>query len=140
VTTQVQQITLTRTILVPPSRVYAAFTRAVGWCGWCCETAKVDAFVGGRLHIYTGGYNAYGEFTVLEQGRIVAFTWNGDGEPPTLIRVSLQGQDESTIVTFTVTGLGSEQDWASIAEFLERTWGRALNNLKAVLETEAEPS
>jgi uncharacterized protein YndB with AHSA1/START domain len=133
-----QEITLTRAILASPSRVYAAFTCAAGWCEWCCEEAETDAHVGGKLHIYTEGYNAYGEFTVLEQDRVVAFTWDGDGEPPTLIHVLLDEQDEGTKVTFTVTGLGTEQDWTNIADFLERTWGRALTNLKAVLEAYPE--
>jgi len=135
-TAQTQDITLTRTILASPARVYAAFTRAEGWCAWCCEKAEAEAYVGGKLHIYTEGYNAYGEFTLLEQDRAVAFTWNGDGEPPTLIHVSLSKQDHGTMMTFQVTGLGPEQDWAGIVDFLERTWGRVLSNLKAVLEAE----
>jgi len=135
---QTQEITITRTILASPARVYAAFTRADGWCAWCCEQAESDAHVGGKLHIYTEGYNAYGEFTELEQDKTVAFTWDGDQEPPTLIRVSLDKQDGGTIVTFQVTGLCSEQEWAGIADTLERIWGRVLNNLKAVLETQLE--
>ena len=130
-----REITITQTILAAPAQAYAAFTRAEGWCAWCCEQAKSDARVGGKLHIYTEGYNAYGEFTELEPDRTVAFTWNGDGEPPTRIRVLLDGHEHSTVVTFQVIGLGPEQDWAGIADFLERTWGRVLNNLKAVLET-----
>ena len=90
---QSQEITITRTIRALPARIYAAFTRAEGWCEWCCEKAEADAHVGGRLHIYTEGYNAYGEFTELEQDRTVALTWNGDGEPPMLIRVLLEGRD-----------------------------------------------
>jgi uncharacterized protein YndB with AHSA1/START domain len=133
-----QQITLTRTIMASPSQLYVAFTTAAGWCAWCCEEAEADARVGGRLHVYTEGYNAYGEFTVLEPGRAVSFTWDGDGEPPTLIEVSLDRQDDTTSVTFGVKGLGSEQEWADIADFLERTWGRALDNLKAVLEAGAD--
>ncbi|MGD8968067.1 MAG: SRPBCC domain-containing protein [Anaerolineae bacterium] len=133
-TLDTHDITLTRTILTSPARVYAAFTTAAGWCAWCCETAETEPRVGGGLHIYTEGYNAYGEFTALEEDKNVAFTWDGDGEPPTRIDVSLDGEDGSTRVTFKVTGLGSQQDWAGIADFLERTWGRALDNLKAVLE------
>jgi uncharacterized protein YndB with AHSA1/START domain len=134
-TPEAQEIVISRTILAPPARVYAAFTRAEGWCAWCCERAECDARVGGRLHIYTDGYNAYGEFTELEQDRTVAFTWDGDQEPPTLVRVSLDGQDDGVVMTFQVTGLSSEQEWAGSADTLERIWGRVLNNLKAVLET-----
>ena len=77
---QTQEIIITRTILTSPPQVYAAFTRAEGWCEWCCEKAEIDALVGGKLHIYTEGYNAYGVFTVLEQDKTISFTWNGDGE------------------------------------------------------------
>lgn len=135
---QAQEITITRTVLAPSSRVYAAFTSAEGWRAWCCEQAEADAHVGGKLHIYTDGYNAYGEFTALEQDRAVAFTWDGDGEPPTLIHVRLEEQDNRTVMTFRVTGVCSEQDWAGLAGTLEGIWGRVLNNLKAVLETGPE--
>lgn len=53
-----------------------------------------------------------------------------------LIHVSLDGQDNRTVVTFQVTGLGSEQEWVGLVDFLDRTWGRVLDNLKAVLETQ----
>ena len=131
---QTREIIISRTILASPARVYAAFTQAEGWCEWCCERAESDARVGGRLHIYTEGYNAYGHFTELEQDRTVAFTWDGDQEPPTLIHVSLDRQDDNTAVTFKVTGLCSEQEWAGFADTLERIWGRVLNNLQSVLE------
>lgn len=133
-----REIVITRTISAPPARVYAALTRAEGWCAWCCERAECDARVGGKLHVYTEGYNAYGEFTELEEDRSAAFTWDGDGEPPTLIRVSLDGDAKSTIMTFKVTGLCSEQEWAGFADTLERIWARVLNNLKEVLETKPE--
>lgn len=134
-TAKTQEITITQAILASPSQVYAAFTTAEGWCAWCCEQAKADAQVGGKLHIYTDGYNAYGEYKVLESNKSVTFTWDGDKEPPTLIQVSLDEQDTQTRMIFQVTVLGSEQDYPGFAEFLERIWGRALNNLKTVLET-----
>lgn len=133
-----QDITITRAILTSPTQVYAAFTRAEGWCEWCCEKAEVEAYIGGNLHIYTEGYHAYGEFTELEQDRIVAFTWNGDREPPTHIHILLNGQGNSTIMIFKVTCLGSNQDCADIADFFERIWGHVLDNLKAVLENKPE--
>ncbi len=131
---QPQEIGLTQTIMVPPSEVYAAFTREDGWLAWCCESAEIDACLGGKLHIYTEGYNAYGEFKALERDSRIEFTWDGDGEPPTLIRVQLDPQEGGTHVSFTVAGMGSQQDWEGIVEFLGRIWGHALRNLKAVLE------
>jgi len=131
---QSQQITLTRTIRASPIQVYGAFTRAEGWCAWCCEAAEADARLGGKLHIYMDGYNAYGEFRMLDPDRAVTFTWDGDNEPPMLIRVLLDGQDNSTFLTFQVVGLCSEQDWAALAGFLDRPWGHALDNLKKLLE------
>jgi len=129
-----QEITLIRSVQAPLSQVYAAFTSAEGWCAWCCETAEADARVGGRLHIYTEGYNAYGEFTALEPDRAVAFTWDGDKEPPMHVDVRLEEQKNDTSLTFNVAVLGNLEDWPAFATFLERTWGRALDNLKEVLE------
>jgi len=129
-----QEITLTRTILVPPPQVYAAFATAEGWCAWCCETAEVDARVGGEYCIYTQGYNAHGKFTHLEPERALAFTWDGDQEPPTEVRVELAGQDGGTRLAFTVTVLDSLDAWPGFLDFLGRTWGRVLDNLRAVLE------
>lgn len=61
-----QEITLTQTIRTSSSRVYAAFTIPEGWCAWCCEQGECDPRPGGKLHIYTEGYHAYGEFKELE--------------------------------------------------------------------------
>ncbi len=133
---QNKEITFTRTLLVPPGSVYQAFTSAEGWCKWCCETAEADARVGGKYHIYTEGYNAYGEYKELEKDKAVIFTWDGDKEPPMIIHVTMSGRDGSTDLTFTVRGLCSEEEWKGIEEFLERTWNRVLDNLKTVLESE----
>jgi len=94
--------------------------------------------IGGKLHIYTEGYNAYGEFTILDQDKTIAFTWNGDGEPPTFIHILLNGEDNCTNMVFKIIVLESRRDWADFAAFLERTWGRVLDNLKAVLEKRPE--
>lgn len=129
-----QEIMLTRTIHAPATRVYVAFTSAEGWCEWCCEKAETDARIGGKLHIYTEGYNAYGEFLTLEKDKTIVFTWDGDKEPPTRIHVRLEEQGNNTLVTFKVIVLDPEQGRAEFAEFLERVWGRALDNLKAIQE------
>jgi len=132
--TESQEIIISRSIRSSPSQIYRAFTTAEGWCAWCCETAECEPVIGGKLHIYTEGYNAYGEFTELDKDRLAAFTWCGDREPPMQIQVVLEGIDNSTQLTFKVQVLGTEQEYAEIADFLERIWGHVLDNLKAVLE------
>lgn len=131
---QIQEINITRTIQSLPSKVYAAFTTAEGWLSWCSEKAECDAQVGGKLHIYTEGYHAFGEFKKLEPGRTAVFTWDGDNEPPMLVKVILNAQDHSTLLTFQVIGLCSAYEWEAIAITIEQIWSRVLNNLKEVLE------
>jgi uncharacterized protein YndB with AHSA1/START domain len=115
--------------------VYYAFTTPAAWRQWCDADARTDPCPGGRLYVYTPGYAAIGEFTALEENKTVAFTWDGQGEPPTRVHVALQERDGGTHVTFTVTGLGAEQAWAETAHVFESAWGRALANLQSVLET-----
>lgn len=136
-TTPEQEITLTRTIRVMPSQVYAAFTSAKGWCAWCCETAEVNARIGGKYHIYTQGYNAHGVFTHLDPERSLAFTWDGDQEPPMEVRVKLTGQGGGTLLVFTVSVQDSLDAWPGFLDFLGRTWGRVLDNLQKVLERDS---
>ena len=133
-----QTFTITDTIEVPPPQVYRAFTDADAWVEWCVEEAQTDPQPGGKLHIYTPGYHAYGEFKELEPDKVVEFTWDGDNEPPTMIRVSLEDENGHTNMNFQVTGLGSYEAWDEISGELEQIWSRALRNLKSVLETEKE--
>ncbi len=135
---KIQEISITRSIHAKPERVYISFTTEEGWCDWCAEKAEADPRPGGKLHIYTEGYHAYGEFTDLVPGRAVSFTWNGDKEPPTIVNIELHPSDDATILTFKVTGLCSEQDWANFAPQVERIWARVLDNLKNGLESKPE--
>ena len=93
---QAQTFTLTRTINAPPSEVYYAFTAAAAWRQWCEADAQTDPRPGGRLYVYTPGYAAVGEFTALEQDKSVAFSWDGQREPPTQVHIALQAQGGGT--------------------------------------------
>jgi hypothetical protein len=64
----------------------------------------------------------------------LAFTWHGTGEPPTEVDITLDYRDGATHMIFRVTNLGDEQAWAETAHVFQSAWGRALVNLKAVLE------
>ena len=118
--------------------MYRAFTNSDAWCEWCVEEAQTDPQPGGKLHIYTEDYHAYGEFRKLEPNKTVVFIRDGDNEPPTIIRVSLAEEAGKTNMDFQVTGLGSEDAWNEIADELEKIWAHALKNLKSVLENKQE--
>ena len=110
--TELQELSIVQTIEAKPAAVYAAFTTEAGWLAWCCEEAEVDARPGGTLHILTEGYNAYGAFKALDPDHLVSFTWDGDGEPPTFIRVQLKAVENGTRVSFRgKRGMGSPSSW-----------------------------
>ncbi|MEW5871083.1 MAG: SRPBCC domain-containing protein [Chloroflexota bacterium] len=113
----------------PPEVVYRAFTQATAWESWCCDRARVQAQPGGELRIETPGYVAQGVFLSLKPGQALAFTWHGNGEPPTRVEVDLQAEGVGTRLRFTVTNLGEAQAWAETRETFESLWGRALANL-----------
>ncbi len=133
-----------RTIAAPPSEVYRAFTHATALRDWLCHAAQADARVGGRLYLWWGSrYYAMGEYTALEPGKKVAFTYRGKNEPETTrVQVTLAAKDgrrspsgDGTLVTLTHSGLGAGAKWASMTRAVERDWPEALENLQSVMET-----
>jgi uncharacterized protein YndB with AHSA1/START domain len=131
---QAQEFAIHQTIHASASRVYTAFTTAEGWRSWCCEQAECDPYPGGKLHIYTEGYHAYGVFRELEVDRTAVFSWDGDSEPSMLIQIKLDEQTDRTQLTFLVRGLCSKPAWDGIATTIEGIWRRVLKHLKDVLE------
>ena len=119
---------------VPPGEVFYAFASAPAWCRWCCDEAEVDPRLGGLVVIRTPGYEARGRFTAWEPTRRLAFTWHGTGEPPTQVEVTLTARDGATQMDFRVSNLGDEKACTDTAHVFQSAWGRALANLKSVLE------
>ncbi len=136
-TTEEHNLEFTRMIQVPPAEVYYALTQAAAWEQWCCDLAQVDLRPGGRMYICTEVYCACGIYTTLEENRRVAFTWHGVDEPPTLVEVTFEAHGDSTQMTFAVTNQGTLEAWQEKAGTFDKAWGRALDNLQAVLETGA---
>lgn len=126
-----------RTVNAPPAEVYYAFTRSTALRQWLCDAAQADARKGGRLYLrWNSGYFVVGEFTTLELGKKIAFTWRGQGEPDaTRVQVSLTAKDGGALVTLTHAGLGSGKKWAGVIQEFEREWENVLENLQSVMET-----
>lgn len=122
----------------PPAEVFRALTRATPLRDWLCDIALADARPGGRIYLWWNrGYYTAGEFTVLEPGQRVAFTWMGRTDPGrTEVDVRLESRNGCcTNVVLMHAGLGEGDEWErTLAEF-DRGWTQALENLQSLLET-----
>ncbi|MGH2524191.1 MAG: SRPBCC family protein, partial [Anaerolineales bacterium] len=127
-TAKTQTLKFKRLVNAPPSEVYRAFTHATALRDWLSNAAETDPTPGGRLYLWwANGYYANGEFTALEPGKKVAFTWHGKGEPaPTRIQVSLAAKNGSTQVTLAHSGIGRGKQWAQTAAEFAREWEAGL--------------
>ncbi len=120
-----------------PAEAYRAFTRSVALREWLCDGATADARIGGRCCFWwNNGFYASGAFTALEQDRLVAFTWQGRGEPAeTRIEVRLEANSQGTAITLTHAGLGDGPEWVKTRDEAARGWQSGMENLQSVLET-----
>jgi uncharacterized protein YndB with AHSA1/START domain len=134
---QTPVVTVTRTIKATPAQIYYAFTNATALRGWMCNRSNVNAAVGGSYFLaWNQGYYTAGEFTALEQDRLIEMTWQGRGEPgPTNVEILIEIDEDGTRITITHSELGEGELWATVADQFEKEWTAGLDNLKSVLET-----
>ena len=132
-----QSLTYHPTIPVSPAEVYRAFTNSTALREWFCDTATVSARPNGHLFVgWHNGYYATGHFTELQENRLVAFSWQGRGEPaPTQVRVELAPDDEGARLMLEHSGIGRGVEWGETAARFDRAWRRSLENLSSVLTT-----
>lgn len=122
---------------VSPHTAYSLFTHPVLLEHWMCNTAVIEARVGG-LYAYTwsAGWWAAGRFTAVEPQRRLAFTWYPEGAPSvTQADVTFTAEGDNTRITVHHTGydpaLWTEQARAVHVE----GWTSGLNNLAYLVET-----
>ncbi len=103
---------------------------------WLCDVALADARPGGRIYLWwNAGYYVAGEYTTLEQDRLVVFTWMGKDEPAaTQVEVRLEDQGQTTRVTLIHRGMGEGEAWDRARAEFERGWTAGLENLQSLLE------
>lgn len=125
------------TMNAPAGEVYRAFTCAAPLRAWLCDTAAVEARLGGRVYLWwNAGYYAAGQFTALEKDARVAFSWQGRGEPgPTQVDVRLVAVGSGTALTLVHDGLGDGEAWEQARAEFARGWESGLENLASLLET-----
>jgi uncharacterized protein YndB with AHSA1/START domain len=131
-----QTLTFRRTLNAPPTEVYRMLTHATALRDWLCNAAQAEARLGGGLYVrWESGAWAVGQFTALEPGKKVAFTWTHSAEPePARITISLSPKNGGTALTLK-HAVGPGKKWAAIASNIQAAWESALENLQSVLET-----
>jgi uncharacterized protein YndB with AHSA1/START domain len=132
-----QTLSFTQLVKSPPEEVYRAFTNTTALREWLCDVATVSPHPGGRLYLWwTSGYYTSGGFTQVEEGKKIAFSWFGRGEPsPTQVQVNFTPQGEDTLVALTHSGMGTGEEWSQSTVEIEKGWENSLKNLVSVLET-----
>jgi uncharacterized protein YndB with AHSA1/START domain len=132
-----QPLSFVQIVKASPSAVFRAFTRPIALREWLCDGAVAEARPGGHYHFWwNSGYYASGEFTMVEQDKAAAFTWQGRHEPAaTQVAVSLAPAAAGVQITLTHSGLAAGPEWAAAAQEISRGWEVGLENLVSVLET-----
>jgi uncharacterized protein YndB with AHSA1/START domain len=131
-----RKVKIGKFIQVPPAQIYFAFTRAIALHEWLCDFATVAPHPGGRMYLWWhGDFYSAGEYTALEQDKLVAFTWFGRGDPgPSQVKVTLEPKDGGTQVTLEHT-IPAWQGWKGTPEGFQHEWTVSLENLASVLES-----
>src|SRR5512135_1268841 len=106
---QTATLKLKRTINAPAEEAYRAFTKAMTLREWLCDFAQVEPRKGGRFYVaWNDGEYASGEYTALEPGKRVAFTWLGKRDPAAgQVKVTLALTGDGTLVTVVHSGIAS---------------------------------
>ncbi|HEX5630815.1 MAG TPA: SRPBCC domain-containing protein, partial [Acidimicrobiia bacterium] len=75
-------VTVERKVGAPPFEVYRYFTKSTLIAEWLCDVALATAHPGGRVYFgWNDGAGVVGNFTELQPGEKVGFTWSGTGIP-----------------------------------------------------------
>lgn len=117
-TTTETAIHIDRTFAAPMQRVYDAWTRPELMTQWYCPnpawelTAETDVRVGGDWVLRMGPHVIRGQYTELDEPRLIAFTWKWDefDQPPSQVRIELTEVDGATRMVLTHTDLENADD------------------------------
>ena len=101
-------LTYEQSVGAAPAEVYRAFTNSTALREWLCDTATASPRVNGHLFVgWNNGYYATGHFTELVESRLVAFVWQGRGEPySTQVHVEIEPAAEGALFTLVHDGIG----------------------------------
>jgi uncharacterized protein YndB with AHSA1/START domain len=119
-----------------PSQVYYAFTNATALREWLCDLATVVPRPGGRIYLaWNSGFYTSGEYTALEAGKQVEFTWLGREDPGhSQVLVRLEAQGDGTYLRLQHVLPDEQEVWSKTIDEVEKGWPDSMENLISVLE------
>jgi uncharacterized protein YndB with AHSA1/START domain len=121
----------------PVDQAYSAFTSSAALQSWFADFAEIDPRENGRFYTWWNSvYYASGLFQVVEENKVLEFTWHGLDDPhPTRVSVTFDKKGDGTQITLRHTEISSSDDWNRTIEEFSNGWNASLENLKSVLET-----
>jgi len=79
-----------RVIDAPAEHVWEALTDDRLLSEWLGDEVELEPYEGGELTVRADGDERSGTVERLEDGRELAFTWSREGEPPSLVELTLE--------------------------------------------------
>ena len=137
---ETRSFTFEQNIPAAPDALYRALTSSTALRQWLCDVATTAPREGGRCYLaWNDGYYSSGEFTHLDPGKEVAFTWHGRGEPAaSTVKVTLTPTGDTTLVRVVHGEIGTGAAWEDIGPALEQAWPFSLENLNAIFTSGAD--
>lgn len=125
------------TVGAEPAEVYRMFTNSMHLREWLADTALAKAHEGGPLYLeWIDGNASTGNFSRLEQDKLIAFTWRKSGESDfTEVEVELTSSGNGTDVVVRHLGFGKGKKWKRARKSLGAAWTSSLENLASVINT-----
>jgi uncharacterized protein YndB with AHSA1/START domain len=118
-----------RRIEATAEEVFDGFATKPGLEGWLADRAAVDATPGGDLLLeWNGKDSVRGHYAVSDPDRFLLMTW--EGEPPSLVRVHIDGDNETPAVEVVLDHIRFTPPRGEIAP---HDWEPALERLAAQL-------
>jgi uncharacterized protein YndB with AHSA1/START domain len=85
-----QRVERERVIDAPAEEVWEALTDERLLSEWLGDEVELEPCEGGALAVRTDGEERNGSVERINHGRELAFTWSHDGEPPSLVELTLE--------------------------------------------------
>jgi uncharacterized protein YndB with AHSA1/START domain len=133
----IEKLTFEKHVNAPAAQVYREFTNSSALREWLCDFATTDPKPGGRIYMWwNSGYYSSGEFTSVDEDKLISFTWFGRAEPDrTHVDITFNEKEGGTLVRLVHHGIGAGAEWETVVKEYEKGWGRGLENLASVLES-----